>query len=155
MPLAAGERVTAAKLAHNFVKRTGTNTSIGGGWTSVPFATLAQGSMVGLTTSDNITFTMAAGLWRVYATVSPSTNVAAIAALFEGSNVDPVNAANTEVYSLVSGTNTGSVGGVTVSAEIFVAVGATRTFRVSAFASGATLRNTGPAIPRLTASWRY
>lgn len=155
MPVAAGEQAVAANQAHRFVKRTGTNTSIGGGWTAVPFATLAQGAMVGVSTSDNITFTLGPGLWDVRANLSPSTNVALIAALFEGSNVDPVNAANTEVYSLVSGTNTGSVGGVTVTAEIFVALATTRTFRVSAFASGATLRNTGPAIPRLTVSWRY
>jgi hypothetical protein len=154
MSFAAGDDVVAAEHVHNFVKRTGTSTNISGGWTAVPFATLAQGSMVGISTSDNITFTLTTGLWQVHATVSPATNVAAIAALFEGGNVDPVNAANTEVYSIVSGTNTGSVGGVTVSAEIYVPSG-TRTFRVSAFASGASLRNTGPAIPRLTVSWRF
>lgn len=155
MSFAAGDDVVASEHVHNFVKRTGTNTSIGGGWTSVPFATLAQGTMVGISTADNITFTLQPGLWDVRANLSPSTNVALIAALYEGANVDPVNAGNTEVYSLVSGTNTGSVGGVTVTAEIVVPAGATRTFRVSAFASGATLRNTGPAIPRLTASWRF
>lgn len=155
MPYAAGETITAANEAHRFVKRTGTNTTVSGGWTAIPFATLAQGTMVGVSTSDNITYTLQPGLWLVHATIIAAGNTGVIASLFEGSNVDPLNAANTEVYALSSGSNTGSVGGETLSAEIFVPLAATRTVRCSAFATGTTLRNTGPGIPRLTFSWRY
>lgn len=140
---------------HRFVKRNGTNTGIGAGWTGIPFATLAQGTMVGVSTSDDIIYTLQPGLWDVRATLVPVANIGLIAALFEGSvSVDPLNVGNIEVYSLVSGTNTGSVGGVTVAAEIYVPVGSTRQVRCSAFASGTTLRNTGTALPRLTFSWR-
>lgn len=157
MPPLAGEKILAANAAHNFVKRTGTNTTISSAWTAVPFATLAEGSMVGVSTSDNITYTLNPGLWDVRATLIASSNQSVIAALFRGSNVDPLNAGNNEVYALVSGTNTGSVGGVTVAAEIYVASGATTTVRCSAFATGSptTLYSTGPGIPRLTFSWRY
>jgi len=155
MSFAAGDDVVASEHVHNFVKRTGTNTTVSGAWTAVPFATLATGTMVGVSTSDNITYTLQPGLWDVRATVIASTNVALIAALFRGTaSADPLNAGNNEVYSIVSGSNTGSVGGVTVAAEIFVAAGATTTVRCSAFAAG-SLYSTGPGIPRLTFSWRY
>lgn len=156
MPAASGEHVIAANHQHNFVKRTGTNTTISAGWTSVPFATLAQGSMVGVSTADNITFTMQPGLWTVIANLcANSTTTDIMGALFEGSNVDPYNAANTEIYSHNSSENVGSTGGTNLVAQIWVPPGATRAVRCSAFAPTGTLRSASPGIPRLTFSWHY
>jgi len=155
MPAASGEHVLAAQHAHNFVKRTGTNTTISAGWTAIPFATLAQGAMVGVSTADNITFTLQPGLWDVRTNLIPVANTGIVAALFEGSNADPMNAVNTEVYSVVSSSNSGGLGGATATTHIWVPDGATRTVRCSAFATATTLRSATPGIPRLTFVWHY
>lgn len=139
----------------HYTLRKGTNTSIGAGWTAVPFASTIEGTNQGISTSDNITFTLSAiGVWSVKATIIPHTNAACVAALYRGSaSVDPFNAGNTEIYSITSGSNTGSVGGVTVAADIRVDGGSTKTVRVSAFASGASLSSTDPDRSRLSFRW--
>lgn len=145
-------------LTHDdyYTLRQGTNTSISAGWTAIPFATTVEGSNQGITTSDNITYTFTQnGVWHVKATIIPNGNAACVAALFRGTaSADPLNAGNTEVYSMVSGGNAGSVAGVTCSADIRVDGGSTKTVRCSAFASGLSLFAAGnPGRSRLTFCW--
>lgn len=139
----------------HYTLRQGTNTNIGGGWTSVPFATTIEGNNQGISTADNITFTLnTVGLWSVKAAIIPNGNAGCVAALVRGSNADPFNAANTEIYSITSGSNAGSVAGVTLAADIRVDGGSTKTVRVSAFASGLSLYAAGnPGRSRLTFRW--
>lgn len=145
-------------LTHDdyYTFRKGTNTNIGAGWTPVPFATTVEGSNQGISTSDNIRFTLTAiGIWSVKASIIPSGNAGCVAGLYRGTaSDDPLNVGNTEVYSLVSGSNAGSVGGVTVSADIRNDGGSTKIVRVSAFASGLSLyANSSPAASRITFKW--
>lgn len=156
MSFAAGDDVVAAEHVHNFVKRTGTNTTVSGGWTAIPFATLAQGTMVGVSTSDNITYTLQPGLWFVTVSLYANTGTTDITgALFEGSNVDPYNGSNTELYAHSTNQTVGSTAGVSLATQIFVPAAATRTVRCSAFAASGTLRSAAPGPPRLTFSWRF
>lgn len=121
----------------DFTQRGGTNTAIGGGYTLIPFATTEQGSNAGLTTADNITFTMSPGLWTVTCSLKPGTSAAAIvAALWSGTGTNPFSGGTmTELYSVQNSAATGSDGGCTLTADIYVAVATTKTVRVSAFAS--------------------
>lgn len=141
----------AAGAAAVWVKRTGTNTASGGGWTAVPFATLAQGTMTGVSTSDNITYTLQPGLWTVSVSLWASLTANLLGAIFEGGNVTPDDASNTEVYAVMSGGSAAGVAGVSLSTQIFVATATTRTFRVSFYQASGALR-TGVAAPRLVIS---
>lgn len=132
----------------NLIKRFGTNTNIGAGWTSVPFATLAEGTMDGVSTSDNITFTLDQGLWEVTASLPILSANPIIAALFRGTAVNPFTGTNTEIFSLSSGASVGGGGGATMHALINVTSAAS--VRCSAFATGTSLIATAPARPRLT-----
>lgn len=154
MPAFSGDFVLSSDHQHNFTKRTGTNTNIAGAWASIPFATLAEGAMAGITTPDNIVFTLASGLWTVGCTLTASAGAAMVGALYEGSAGDPYNVVNTEVYAVSPTTNTGGVGAVNLFTQILVS-GSSKSVRCSAFAATGTLRSATPGIPRITFSWKY
>lgn len=54
-------------LTASFSRYTGTSTAINNGsWKAMPFATLAEGTGLGITTADNTTWTLSqAGIWTV------------------------------------------------------------------------------------------
>lgn len=140
----------ATPISAVFVKRTGTSTSITSSWTSVPFATLAQGTMTGVSTSDNITYTLTAGTWDIRAMLYPVSGVNMVASIHEGASASADDPGNTELYSIMAGFVISGVGGVTVLAQIFVATATTRTFRVSAAAASTVALKTGVGVPRLS-----
>lgn len=145
-------------LTHDdyYTLRKGTSTAVGTGWTVIPFASTIEGSNQGFTTADNITFTLTApGIWTVTANIVAAGANAVIAALYRGTVVDPMDTTNSqEIYSMSSGAAVSSVGGITVTADIRVALAATRTVRCSAaMAPAGTMSNTEPRRSRLTFKW--
>jgi hypothetical protein len=138
-----------------YTYRLGTNTTIGTSWVSVPFATAGEGSNAGISTSDNITWTLnEAGIWSVRASFANTAAISLGGALFRGTVADPFNATNSEIYSTSFGGLTGGGSGVTMSADIRVATGGTRTVRCSALGSGAgALSSSGPSRPRISFNW--
>lgn len=136
--------------------RLGTNTAVtNANWVSVPFATAGEGSSAGISTSDNITWTLnEPGIWTVMATFGNNAGLSVGGALFRGTIVNPFDAANSEIYSVSFGGLVAGASGVTMSADVRVATGGTRTVRCSAISSAVgNLNNSAPMRPRISFKW--
>ena len=100
-------------------------------WTAMPFGSTIQGANTGITTSDSITFTLGPGTWTVTAFLrANSSSLNCGAALYEGTNVDPLTSSS-DVYAMMAATNFAGITGLTMSAEIQVAAASTRNVRCS------------------------
>lgn len=139
-----------------YTSKLGTTTTVTNAWTPIPFATADEGSLAGISTSDNITFTFdEPGIWAVKVTLIQDDNVSFIGCLLRGSNNDPFNAANQNVYSMQSANVIQTVAAVTLAADIRVATASSRSVRCLAIAlSGSfVLTSSGPVRPRISFKW--
>lgn len=146
-------------LSHDqyYTFRLGTNTSVSNAaWTAIPFATAGEGSLAGISTSDNIQFTFnEPGVWSVSVMLGTNANQGFIGALIRGTVNDPFSATNSETYAMQSAPAIQTVAGVSLAADIRVATGGTRTVRCSAISTSAAfnLTNSGPMKPRISFRW--
>lgn len=139
-----------------YTLRKGTSTAVTTSWTAIPFATTSEGSNQGVTTPDNIVFTLTApGTWTVTANLYSAGGFATAGALYRGTVADPSDTTNSqEIYSMNVGGTFSGIGGVTVTADINVAVATTRTVRCScAMSSSSSLSATTPRQSRISFKW--
>jgi hypothetical protein len=140
-----------------YVMRKGTSTAVTTSWTAIPFATTSEGNNQGITPDgSSIVFTLnAPGIWTVTAHLYSAGGFATAAALYRGTVTDPSDITNSqEIYSMNVGGTFSGIGGVTVTADIRVALGATRTVRCSAaMSTSSTLSATEPRRSRISFKW--
>lgn len=151
-----GSTWTPLVRSQYYTSRLGTTTTVTNAWTPIPFATADEGSLAGVSTSDNITFTFdEPGIWSVKATLIQDDNVSFIGCLLRGSNNDPFNAANQNVYSMQSANVIQTVAAVTLAADIRVATASSRSVRCLAIALSGSfiLSSSGPVRPRISFKW--
>jgi hypothetical protein len=149
---------TWTPLTHDqyFTYRQGVTTSISNtAWTPVPFVNAGEGGSQGISTSDNITWTLnEPGVWTVGVTLVSNSNISFVAALYRGTINDPFNVANSEIYSMASCSPVQTVAGLTLTADIRVATGGSRTVRCTAIGSATfSLVSSGPIKPRISFKW--